>query len=154
MTGTKTSAHLPGEPLPRGLCWCGCGRGTNITKETNAPRGLFAGVPNRYLPGHYGRPSLRIRLFRQLVIDASGCLLWTGKTDRQGYGRIKIGNRDHSVHRLMYELFVELIPDGLELDHVRERGCRNHNCASPAHLEPVTGAENTRRYWEQRRKVA
>ena len=145
MTETAAPAHLPGEPMPRGLCWCGCGRRTNVTKETNAPRGLFAGVPNRYLPGHYGRPSLRTRLFRQLVIDPSGCLLWTGRTDPSGYGRIKIGNRDHPVHCVMYEMFVEPIPDGLELDHVRDWGCRNRNCASPAHLEPVTKRENALR---------
>ena len=33
------------------------------------------------------------------------------------------------------------IPEGLELDHL----CKNGKCVNPAHLEPVTHAENIRR---------
>lgn len=42
------------------------------------------------------------------------------------------------------------IPDGLTLDHVVAWGCRHKNCVNPAHLEPVTAAENTRRAMEAR----
>jgi hypothetical protein len=45
------------------------------------------------------------------------------------------------VHRDVYEQLVGPIPEGLVLDHL----CRNRSCCNPAHLEPVTTAENVRR---------
>jgi hypothetical protein len=43
------------------------------------------------------------------------------------------------------------VPEGLELDHL----CENPPCCNPAHLEPVTHAENNRRAAQarQRRKA-
>lgn len=78
----------------------------------------------------------------------TGCLRWTGQTDQAGYGRSKGTGRaagEIYVHRIVYVLVVGPIPAGLELDHVHERGCRYQDCAEPAHLEPVTHAENQRR---------
>jgi HNH endonuclease len=88
-------------------------------------------------------PSLRDRLFSRLVLDPSGCLLWTGHLDYHGYGRMHAaGNPAALVHKVMWELFVGPVPDGFELDHVKAWGCNNKNCASIAHLEPVTHREN------------
>jgi hypothetical protein len=89
----------------------------------------------------YGR-TLRERLFSRLIAEPSGCLVWTGHKDEYGYGRIQAGTgRPQYVHRVVYLLEVGQIPDGLELDHL----CMNPSCASPAHLEAVTHAENMRR---------
>jgi hypothetical protein len=65
----------------------------------------------------------------------SGCWLWTGYIDPQGYGRL--GN-DGLAHRLMYELVRGPIPAGLTLDHL----CRVRSCINPNHLEPVTDGVN------------
>jgi hypothetical protein len=56
---------------------------------------------------------------------------------------MKINGRKVSVHRFAYEMLVGPIPEGMQLDHV----CRNRACvnAAGAHLEPVTGRENTLR---------
>lgn len=88
---------------------------------------------------------LRERLFSRLIIDPSGCVLWTGVLDAWGYGEIRVDGRKQKVHRVMYEMFEGPIPDGLQLDHVKALGCTHRNCANVAHLEPVTPAENTRR---------
>lgn len=75
-----------------------------------------------------------------------GCWLWTAGLDEAGYGRFNPTSRVKvKAHRFAYELLVGPIPDGLQLDHVYDFGCRHRNCVNPAHLEPVTGRENTRR---------
>jgi len=72
-----------------------------------------------------------------------GCWSWVGST-RSGYGVFSIGGkhrRTMAAHRLVYELLVGPIPEGLQIDHL----CRNRGCVRPSHLEPVTAAENVRR---------
>lgn len=87
------------------------------------------------------RSALIRRLYSRLIIDPSGCLLWQGNLDRYGYGKIWVSGRQVQVFRVTYALFVASIPDGFEVDHL----CRVRNCASPAHLEAVTGKENNLR---------
>lgn len=81
------------------------------------------------------------------VDKTDGCWLWIGTIAPNGYGQFRLASRGPLVyaHRYAYEVCVGPIPDGLELDHVRERGCEHTNCVNPAHLEPVTGRENNRR---------
>lgn len=72
---------------------------------------------------------------------AASCWTWLGKVSPAGYGR---GGRfvgERVPHRAAYRLLVGPIPDGLTIDHL----CRNTRCVNPAHLEPVTLAENIRR---------
>ena len=76
-------------------------------------------------------------LSRRIAVDLStGCWVWTGDINRNGYGRRH--SRTPVVHREVYSLLVESIPDGLVLDHK----CKNRACCNPAHLEPVTVREN------------
>jgi hypothetical protein len=83
------------------------------------------------------------RLNKMGVRDTeTGCLRWTGAKNPKGYGRQWDGNRVQQVHRLAYEAWVGPIPDGYEIDHVYERGCRHRDCYEPTHLEAVTHAEN------------
>ena len=78
--------------------------------------------------------TLRERVLSRLVIDSSGCLLWTGAVNKGGYGVVGIGPRIEYVHRLMYRWFIGPIPDGHQIDHL----CRVRHCASPADIEAVT----------------
>lgn len=87
------------------------------------------------------RPVLDRLMARTDKAAAGGCWEWQGSKDVQGYGRINIGNVPRLVHRVAYELLVGPIPEGLELDHQ----CVNPPCLNPAHMAPVTHAENMAR---------
>lgn len=103
------------------------------------------------------RGTVRERLYARLApcadpkCDCRGCLLWTGTTNGKGYGHIGVGSRTDGsrhvalVHVEAWKLENGPVPAGLELDHVKARGCRHRNCANVAHLEPVTRRENTLR---------
>jgi hypothetical protein len=72
--------------------------------------------------------------------DASGCWVWTGGKDWDGYGIFTAQTRrTRRAHRWSYEHEVGPIPNGLVLDHL----CRNRSCVNPDHLEPVTSRVNT-----------
>ena len=87
------------------------------------------------------RIPLAERFWRKVTPDGD-CLLWTGATDKSsGYGRIRIDGETRYAHRTAYELAFGAIPEGMHIDHL----CRVRHCVSPAHLEPVTPAENNHR---------
>jgi hypothetical protein len=70
----------------------------------------------------------------------AGCWIWTGPLTN-GYGYFHVEGKSARAHRWAYQVLVGPIPDGLVIDHL----CRVRNCVNPAHMEPVTHAENTRR---------
>lgn len=73
---------------------------------------------------------------------STGCWLWLGARNDRGYGQAIVDGRCVYVHRLVYGLVVGPIPDGHEVDHVRERGCVHTRCCNPDHLEAVSPREN------------
>ena len=95
------------------------------------------------MPGPAPTP-MEERIRRNVVVQ-NECWLWTGYIASDGYARIQWyeGGKKRAglVHRVAYETFIGLIPDGLDLDHI----CRNRACCNPEHLEPVTRLENVRR---------
>lgn len=72
----------------------------------------------------------------------SGCWLFTGKwSTGNGYGKTYWKGVHTVIHKAVWEFFFGPVPKGLLLDHK----CRVRCCANPAHIEPVTVKENTRR---------
>lgn len=85
-----------------------------------------------------------IYFWENIEVRESGCWQWVGAEYPNGYGHFVVSNKPRistTPHRWSYERIVGRVPSGLDLDHL----CRNRLCANPAHLEPVTRAENLRR---------
>lgn len=72
--------------------------------------------------------------------DHDGCWTWIRST-HQGYATTTVFGKRWLAHRYSYSLYVGAIPKGLVIDHL----CRNRRCINPAHLEPVSIAENVQR---------
>lgn len=123
-----------------GYCQCGCGQKTNIAPHTNARLGYVKGQPYDYCHGH-NPPADRDKFAEVDRGFGSACWEWFGTVSPGGYGTLQVNGRRKQAHRFMYEREIGPIPDGLHLDHL----CRNTLCVNPAHLEPVTPQENTRR---------
>lgn len=71
----------------------------------------------------------------------SGCWLWLGGTNGDGYSNFGMNGGSVRGHRWSYEYHIGPIPEGLQIDHL----CRVRCCVNPHHLEPVTNQENARR---------
>lgn len=94
----------------------------------------------------FGDERLPPRFWAKARVDAeSGCWLFKPHPGSSGYARIRWNGPLVSAHRLAFEMLVGPIPEGLELDHVKARGCTSRACVNPAHLEPVTRQENIER---------
>ena len=83
----------------------------------------------------------QLERFWKYVDITDSCWNWTASTNQKGYGRMSLNRKSVQTHRLVYELLIGKIPEGLTIDHL----CRNRKCVNPDHLEPVTNRENVMR---------
>jgi hypothetical protein len=81
--------------------------------------------------------------FNVEYVGSTCCLLWTGTKTGNGYGSIHLNGSSVPVHRVAYELWVGPLHADDTVDH--KPRCRRALCINPAHLEAVSGPENTRR---------
>lgn len=68
----------------------------------------------------------------------SGCRLFLGALDRDGYGLLTTAGRTEPAHKAAYRDEVGDFDSVLDLDHL----CRNRACINVRHLEPVTHQVN------------
>ena len=100
----------------------------------------------------YGTAEDRFEAYAERGL-VTACWPWGGTITAKGYGQMWDGQKLVIVHRWAYERFVEPIPDGYTIDHIFAAGCHRKDCVNYlAHLEPVTNAVNTDRYWQVRRR--
>ena len=78
------------------------------------------------------------RLLAAFDRPETGCWEWTGRVDRDGYGRV---GRGQLAYVVVWVHFHGPVPAGKELDHL----CRNRRCVRPEHMEPVPHRTNVLR---------
>lgn len=70
---------------------------------------------------------------RVLVCPETGCWIWQGYCQKDGYGQVGLGGKVVHVHRLMYVLCV----GDLKRRHHVHHKCENPPCCNPNHLEQL-----------------
>lgn len=78
--------------------------------------------------------------FRQRLVPEGECLVWTGRTYRRGYGRVRIDGHERAVHRVAWMMVHGAIPEGLLVCH----RCDNPPCCRVDHLFLGTMLDNAR----------
>lgn len=73
-----------------------------------------------------------------LEASDSGCLLWTGTKDKDGYGRRGARIGEKRAHRYAYAAAHGPIPEGMIVRH----SCDTPACCNPAHMVLGTQADN------------
>jgi len=73
---------------------------------------------------------VKLRFWRQVDRLDSGCWLWTGSKNVDGYGHLRIGGKLVKAHRFSWEIIKGEIPREYELWHL----CFDNACVNPSHL--------------------
>lgn len=79
----------------------------------------------------------------------TGCRLWMGYRDPDGYARLRVDGASLRCHRLAWAEANGPIPDGMYILHK----CDVRTCINPAHLFLGTHADNMRDMTEKGRRA-
>lgn len=137
------AARHKGHRMLRVRCGCGLERDiravhveTRVSSRCEACR-----IKTKRKRAESERPSKTVR-------TVSGCLEWTGKRTRAGYGVFVVNGKEFYAHRdaLERKLGRELVAGECACHH-----CDNPPCVDPDHLFAGTQADNARDMWKKGR---
>jgi hypothetical protein len=106
------------------------------------------------------RPTLQERFDSRISGADPECVLWMGRYDHDGYGRITVMKNGKAspqlAHRIAWTLAGRGLVTGMTLDHLCHtnnpsctggRECLHRRCVNVNHLEQVTPRTNNARRW-------
>lgn len=86
---------------------------------------------------------------QQCEVQDNGCVLWMGRVDKDGYGRLNIEGKKVRVHRMALQWSGVHVPSDLLVMHT----CDTPRCVNPAHLQVGTVLQNVRDCISKKRDV-
>lgn len=112
--------------------------------KNGKPTSTLKNVCKDCTPSRGRKPNKLEDVLNKYEVNESGCWIYKGALDKQGYGTFYYRQSGYKAHKIAYQLLVGPTPEGLVLDHL----CKNKSCINPKHLEPVTQKENARRWFD------
>jgi hypothetical protein len=73
------------------------------------------------------------------IKDLFDCWEWQGELDKSGYGEFRFNSKMQTIHRISYQLYHGMIPEGKQVNHT----CHNRKCGNPFHVYAGTKQDNS-----------